>query len=95
LDVFAYTRSQLRQQFHGDFFYVLCNHCNYRDQYEVGEVSAESNSNSTITGSIVGGLVGLIGGPIGFVIGGSIGGLLGNNVDGDEKSRVEFFNNSR
>ncbi len=89
LNISANVRNDLRIRFRGDYF-------NIGDGmiYDVNEVFAESESNSTAGGAVIGGLVGVLGGPIGLLIGAGLGGLIGNNSDEDENKRANTFNNS-
>lgn len=95
LNITAYSRSQLRQRFGGEYFFIICNHCRHRNTYGVSNVFAETENDSAIAGGLIGGILGLIAGPAGMLIGGGLGALVGNNSDDEEKRRVHFFNNSR
>jgi len=95
LDVVMASRSQLRQHFQGDYFYVTCNHCGFRNIFNVNQVFAEIEPGSPIKGGIIGGLLGLVAGPIGVLIGGGLGAMVGSNTEKEERNRVFFFNNSR
>jgi hypothetical protein len=83
------VRNDLRRRFNGDYFNIGDGFI-----YDVREVYAESESNSTAGGAVIGGLVGVLGGPIGLLIGAGLGGLIGNSSDEDENRRVNTFNQS-
>ena len=88
LDITAPTRRSLARRIGSRFFYIG------NDLFNVAEVRAEKDLNSTIAGAVVGGLIGALGGPTGILIGGAVGGLLGNTSDDDETQRVTRFNRS-
>ena len=94
LNIAAYSRSQIRQQFNSDTIYVICNHCNYKGIYGLNEIYAEVSSNSSVSVGIIGGLLGLVGGPLGMALGGGIGALIGASSDEEDRKRVAFFNSS-
>lgn len=94
IDIQARTRGDLRKHFGGEYFYLTCNNCNTRNIFSLSQVIAEAETNSAVTGGVVGGLLGLIGGPLGLLIGTGIGAAIGNSSDDDERSSVNFFNNS-
>ena len=88
LNLTAYSRQQLANQIGGSAFFLG------NEYYDVNQVWAEVDSNSTTTGAAVGGLIGILGGPVGILVGGVLGGLLGNSADDQEAQQVRLFNNS-
>ena len=94
LNIEAPNRYIFRMRY-GQNFLVRCSSCYHQNMYNVNQVFAESDSNSTVGGGVVGGLVGLLGGPLGLIIGGAVGGAIGNEIDATEKKKVDSFNSSR
>lgn len=94
LNVTAHNRGHLRSTLQGDYFKLQCNNCHHQYIYNISEVKAKEDSDSTTTGAIVGGLVGLLGGPLGVLIGAGFGGMIGNGSDTEEKTKVRNFNES-
>jgi len=88
LNLIASTRQELANQIGGQNFFLSNN------LYNIINVFAENDSNSTITGSFVGGVVGALGGPVGVLVGGLLGGLIGNSSDEVENAKIRRFNNS-
>lgn len=88
LNLTALSRNDLYTLIGGNKFYLG------NELFNINEVYAENDSNSTSTGVIVGGVVGALGGPIGILIGGILGGFIGNETDEDENTKIINFNNS-
>jgi len=95
LNLKASSRGELRQKLRSEYFYATCQTCSSRQIYNVTEVEAEAEGNSSLGSGLVGGLIGLIGGPLGLIIGGGIGLGIGSSIDGEERKKVDFFNQSR
>ncbi len=90
----ANTRNDLRARFGGNLFYCTCGTCNNKLIYNVTDVKAETDSNSTPGGAILGGAVGLLGGPLGAILGAIVGGAIGGANDSEDLRKVNIFNNS-
>lgn len=94
LDVYAETRSELREKV-GSNFQVECDSCGNVARYSVSDVQAEKGANSTAAGTIIGGVIGgLAGGPAGALAGAFGGTVLGANSDEQEREKVNRFNKS-
>ena len=90
----VFTRNDLRARFGGNLFFCTCGTCSIRQIYNVAEVRAESDSNTTPGGAVVGGVVGLLGGPLGAILGTIIGGAIGGANDTEDLRKTNTFNNS-
>jgi hypothetical protein len=62
--------------------------------YEISEVKAEPEEDSTAVGGLIGGIIGALAGGPGVIIGGVIGAAIGKAQLEKQKKEAEIFNRS-